>query len=111
MYKTVNAKQAAELLSSTDMDVVDVREIHEWLEGHLTGSRLVPLATFRRDPKAQLGPRPVLFVCAAGMRSETAARAAASVTQQPVYNLSGGTRAWVKAGYTLQTEQAVTAAE
>jgi len=111
VYKTVNAKQAAELLASTDVDIVDVREVNEWLDGHLSGSRLVPLATFRRDPKAELGARPVLFVCAAGMRSETAARAAASVTKQPVYNLSGGTRAWVKAGYALQTESAITAAE
>jgi rhodanese-related sulfurtransferase len=49
-------------------------------------------------------------VCAAGVRSETAARLAAQLGFKEVYNLTGGTRAWLKAGLPLEREAAVTAA-
>jgi rhodanese-related sulfurtransferase len=96
-----------------DVEVIDVREPHEWMVGHIAGSNLVPLARFRMNPRSVLGDRPVLFVCAAGIRSEAAARLAASSGAKTVYNLAGGTRAWTRAGLLLELEPqpAVTAAE
>jgi rhodanese-related sulfurtransferase len=101
MIKALTPQQANELLSRGEVDVVDVREPHEWSGGHLPGARLVPLAQFRANPKAALERDGVVFVCAAGVRSETAARVAAGLGYAKVYNLSGGTRAWVKAGFAL----------
>jgi rhodanese-related sulfurtransferase len=49
----------------------------------------------------------VLFVCAAGMRSQTAARIAAGQGYTAVFSLSGGTRAWTKAGLHLEQELSV----
>jgi rhodanese-related sulfurtransferase len=40
-------------------------------------------------------------VCAAGVRSETAARLAASLGLTNLYNLVGGTRSWANAGLPL----------
>ncbi len=111
MHKTISPKQASELLANGELDVIDVRDPHEFQDGHLPGSRLIPLASFRRDPAAALSGRPVLFVCAAGIRSETASRLAATSSAQQVYNLAGGTRAWVRAGLVLEHEHTVSAAE
>ena len=111
MVKPLSPKQAAERIAQGGVDVIDVREPHEWVDGHVPGSRLVPLASFRQNPKATLVRDGVIFVCAAGMRSETAARVAAQSGLKEVYNLTGGTRGWVKAGLALEHEPAVTAAE
>jgi rhodanese-related sulfurtransferase len=101
MLQSVTAKQAYELLSQLDLDIVDVREISEWATGHLPGARLVPLAELRERTQASLPRDGVLFVCAAGARSETAARLALQNGLTKVYNLAGGTRGWQKAGLPL----------
>lgn len=111
VVQSVTPQQAFELISQGDVEVIDVREPHEWSTGHLGTARLVPLATFRKNPKAALSQEGVVFVCAAGVRSEAAARIAASLGFKKVYNLSGGTRAWAKAGLPLETERTVSAAE
>ena len=111
MVQTITPHQAIELLSKGDLTIIDVREPHEWLTGHIPGSQLVPLARFRANPPAEIRSGAVLFVCAAGVRSEAAARLAASQGSTRVYNLGGGTRGWLRAGFPLETEATVTAAE
>jgi rhodanese-related sulfurtransferase len=101
MLQSVTAKQAFELLSQLDLDIVDVRETGEWATGHLPGARLVPLSQLRDAAQASLPRDGVLFVCAAGVRSETAARLALQNGLTKVYNLAGGTRGWERAGLPL----------
>ncbi len=85
-------------LLTADVDIVDVREPAEWLTGHVPGARLVPLAQLRADPTGALPRDNVVFVCAKGKRSETAALVALQVGRLQVYSLSGGTDAWRAAG-------------
>lgn len=85
-------------LLTADVDIVDVREPAEWLTGHVPGARLVPLAQLRADPKGALPRDNVVFVCAKGKRSETAAMVALQLGRAQVYSLSGGTDAWRAAG-------------
>jgi len=101
MIRTLTPHQANELMAQGDVEVIDVREPHEWLGGHLPGARHVPLGQLRRGPKAALTRDGVIFVCAAGVRSQTAAQLAAAVGLSRVYNLSGGTRSWQNAGLPL----------
>jgi rhodanese-related sulfurtransferase len=90
-----------------NVDVVDVRERVEWNGGHIPGARHVPLESLRADPTL-LKRDGIVFVCAAGVRSQTAARIAEGLGYGTLYNLSGGTRAWAKAG--LPLERAASAA-
>jgi rhodanese-related sulfurtransferase len=105
MVQSITPEKAHELLARDALDVIDVREPHEWSTGHLPGARLVPLATFRSNPRSALGNDGVMFVCAAGVRSETAARLALANGYRRVYNLSGGTRAWDRAGLPLVKDE------
>jgi rhodanese-related sulfurtransferase len=107
MIRSVSPLQAQELISRGEVDLVDVRDSQEWSDGHMAGARLVPLEQLRGSPKALLPRDSVLFVCAAGMRSQTAARVAAGLGLTKVYSLNGGTRAWVKAGLPLVHELSV----
>ena len=89
------------------VEVIDVRDPSEWSRGHVPGARLVTLATLRTDPSANLPKDGVLFVCAGGVRSETAARIAKEHGLTRVFSLIGGTQSWMKAGYELTSELSV----
>jgi rhodanese-related sulfurtransferase len=101
MINAISPEQAKDLISGGELDVVDVREVSEWSTGHLPGSRLVPLDRLRASPKTALPRDGVIFVCAAGVRSQTAARVAQANGLTHIYNLTGGTRGWVNAGLPL----------
>lgn len=90
--------QEARALVEAGVDLVDVREQNEWATGHLPGARLVPLAQLCADPKGKLPRDGVLFVCARGGRSRTAATVAAEAGLKDVASLEGGTEAWAAAG-------------
>jgi rhodanese-related sulfurtransferase/transcriptional regulator with XRE-family HTH domain len=94
MVKSITARDAQELIAKGGVDVVDVRESHEWATGHIPGARLVPLGQLRADPEgARLGAT-VLFVCERGGRSMRAAELADARGIAAVYSLDGGTLGW-----------------
>lgn len=101
MVTSLSPREAQALIASTEVDIVDVREPGEWSTGHLPGARLVPLAELRSNPKEALRRDGVIFVCAAGVRSQTAARLAEQLGFSVLYSLTGGTRSWVNAGLPL----------
>ncbi|MGA2451572.1 MAG: rhodanese-like domain-containing protein [Polyangiaceae bacterium] len=102
MIRSIGPAQARELITCGTLEVVDVRDSKEWTAGHVPGARLVPLESLRSAPKALLPRDGVIFVCAAGMRSQTAARVAEANGLSNVYNLTGGTRGWQNAGFPLE---------
>lgn len=106
MVETITARELADLMSQ-GVDVVDVRDTHEWAAGHVPGSRVVPLDTLRADPDAVLSRESaIVFVCAKGVRSLTAAKLAERFGYQRIYNLEGGTTAWARSGLGLTSEAA-----
>jgi rhodanese-related sulfurtransferase len=110
MIQNLTPVQAHELMIRGEVDVIDVREPHEWLGGHLPGSRNIPLGRFREGPNAALTRDGVIFVCAAGVRSHAAARLAEAAGLSRIYNMAGGTRSWLGAGLPFVTSDASTAA-
>jgi rhodanese-related sulfurtransferase len=65
----------------------------------------VTLDQLRADPEAALPRRDgVIFVCAKGVRSMTAAKLAQRLGYTSLYSLDGGTNAWAKAGRELAVE-------
>jgi sulfur dioxygenase len=90
---STNAADLAERLAKGSVYVLDVRQPSEWRQGHIRGSRNVPLmhvknqlATFSRD-------KTIVTVCASGHRSAAAARTLQRSGHQ-VENLEGGMHAW-----------------
>jgi rhodanese-related sulfurtransferase/transcriptional regulator with XRE-family HTH domain len=106
MIRTIGPREAKELIDGGNLDVVDVREPHEWATGHVPGARLVPLRRLQEDPEdAALGPR-VLFVCERGGRSHRAAELAQARGAEEVLSLDGGTLAWREAGLSVEVPAA-----
>lgn len=74
--------------------VLDVREPHEYAEGHVEGSVLVPLATVAARAGEFPKDRPVYVFCRSGNRSLVAARTLAEAGFSDVRNVEGGILAW-----------------
>ena len=101
MIQSITPQQAQELIARGELDIVDVRDRSEWSRGHLPGARLLPLDRMRATLKTALPRDGILFVCAMGVRSQTAAKLAEGLGLQTLYNLEGGTHAWSDAGLEL----------
>jgi rhodanese-related sulfurtransferase len=96
----VDVGEAREMLKDEGVVVIDVREPHEYQAGHVPAATLIPVNSVfaRRDELPK--DKKILFVCKMGSRSALAAEmaAAAGLPAEQLYNLEGGTDAWVKAG-------------
>lgn len=107
MVATVSPKQLADLLSNPNAYLVDVRDHDEWASGHIDGARSVPLDQLRADPEHELPQQAALiFICAKGSRSLTAAKLAERLGYETIYNVEGGTAAWARAGFPLVAARA-----
>jgi rhodanese-related sulfurtransferase len=101
MVETISPREAANILATGDVDVIDVRDLEEYSAGHIPGARAIPLEKLRAEPDRSLVRDVILFVCARGARSLTAAKLAERLGFSKVFNLEGGTAGWAKAGLPL----------
>ena len=98
-FKRISAAEAKQMIDQ-GVTVVDVRTPAEWSGGHIPQAEHVPLDSILARPRDVLkGDDPLIFVCQVGQRSALAAEMAAAVGFKTLYNLEGGTDAWVRAGY------------
>jgi rhodanese-related sulfurtransferase len=102
-FTRISVAEAKEKLDKGEAVMVDVREPHEYAEVHASGVRLIPVNTVIGEVKQIrdfAGDREVLFICKSGQRSALAAEfaTAAGLDDLPLYNVEGGTTAWVEAG-------------
>lgn len=100
-FTRVDVSRGKELIDS-GVPIIDVREPHEYAEGHIPNATLVPLNTFLANPLRYVEKGPALFVCAAGVRSALACEMAAAVGLTDLYNLEGGTTAWIQHGLPVE---------
>ncbi len=101
-FTRVDVATARKLIDDGEVQVIDVREPNEYAEGHIPGVTLVPLNTLIARPQQFITRDNVLFVCAAGQRSALACEMAAAVGFDHLFNLEGGTTAWIKAGLPIE---------
>jgi hydroxyacylglutathione hydrolase len=102
----ITVEQLNDLIASkTDFQVLDVRRPAEYTNGHVPGAIAEPLSNLQeRVPVLELEPSKLTAViCAGGYRSS----AATSILQQHGFenllNVTGGTSAWIDAGYPVET--------
>ena len=102
----VSVDELKEKLASTaDLQVVDVRRPGEFGNGHVPRALNAPLATLDRIA-GQLPfekDKPTAVICAGGYRSSAAASMLEKLGYTNLLNVSGGTGAWVNAGYPVET--------
>ncbi len=102
-FYRLTVAEAKELLDE-DAHVIDVRNPDEYANGHVPGAPLIPVNSVfaRREELPKEGK--LIFICSVGQRSALACEMAAAggIPAERLYNVEGGTDAWVKAGEPLE---------
>ncbi|MFZ5455293.1 MAG: rhodanese-like domain-containing protein [Pseudomonadota bacterium] len=95
--------QATQLINREDAQVIDVREQPEWAKGRIAGSRHIPVGQLdqRIGDLEKFKERPLIVVCASGMRSASACSTLRKAGFDKVFALDGGIGAWEQAGLPL----------
>ena len=86
-----------------DVQILDVREPHEWEAGHVEGSVHLPLNRVLAGEEDLDPGRPVAVVCSVGSRSEVGALMLRA-RGFDAYNVDGGLIAWEQEGLPLVSE-------
>jgi rhodanese-related sulfurtransferase len=82
--------------------VLDVRQPDEYVEGHVPGAVLIPLNELPARQNELPTDRPLLVICGSGPRSARAVEALRAAGYDAT-NVVGGTRAWMEAGFPVDT--------
>jgi glyoxylase-like metal-dependent hydrolase (beta-lactamase superfamily II)/rhodanese-related sulfurtransferase len=98
------------LESKPELQLIDVRRPAEYAGGHAPRAITAPLAKFRESfPALNLNPDvPSAIICAGGYRSSAATSIAQQLGFTNLLNVTGGTAAWIKAGYEVEMPSNVT---
>ena len=88
--RDVSASEAAEMVESGRVLVLDVRFEHEYRHHRIPGSKLVPLPALSNQYQEMDPEKPWLVVCEHGMRSFQACSFLNSLGFKELYNMVGG---------------------
>lgn len=95
-YATLGPVGAVDLMNTTDVTVIDVREPAEYIGSHIENSINIPSTKFdqRIDELENYRNGPVLVSCENGTRSPKVCSKLIKEGFQNVYLLKGGIQAW-----------------
>ncbi len=95
--------------TSPDLQIIDVRRPAEYQSGHAPKAITAPLGKLRETiPSLALDPlRATAVICAGGYRSSAATSILQDLGFADLLNVTGGTTAWIKAGYEVEGPAAV----
>lgn len=96
-------QQVAELISDGDVQLIDVRERHEFEAGRIAGGRLIEMHQLRLQVTTIDPARPVVFYCRSGARSAIAAEAFRQAGFE-AFNMVGGMLEWHASGLPLEPD-------
>ena len=87
------------------MQILDVRRPGEYESGHVPHAVTEPLATLERNVSDLVldKEKPIAVICAGGYRSSAATSLLQKHGFKKLLNVTGGTSAWINAGYPVET--------
>ena len=105
-YENYDVKEFAELITDSNVVILDVRKADEFAEGHIKGAVLIDQfqSDFVEQAKAKLPKdRIIAIYCRSGRRSANAAGKLSDIGYKCV-NLKGGIIAWKEANMPVTKE-------
>lgn len=94
----VTVEQAHKAVSDPNIQFVDVRTVEEFASGHAVGTKNLPVESITETLGSLDKNRPVYLICRSGRRSANAAKILSEAGFTEVYDVKGGTLAWMEAG-------------
>jgi rhodanese-related sulfurtransferase len=108
MAEQLTPERVAEMMDQGVAQVIDVREDHEHVAGHVAGDRHIVLPELSSQAGSLDRNSPVVVYCRTGNRSEVAADALVA-SGYDAYSLEGGFVAWLEKGLPAEPDGAVAA--
>lgn len=103
----VSVEQAKDATNDGKVQFVDVRRPGEHASGHARNAMNLPLDILAKEVGRLDPARPTYVLCQGGYRSSLATSILENAGFREIYNITGGTKAWMEAG--LETEVSATA--
>lgn len=102
-FKRISIDEAKKKIDGGGIELVDVRQPHEWEKCHIKGAKLIPVDSVFDRMKEIDGNKEVIFYCAAGVRSALACEMAAAMGLTRIFNVEGGMESWKAKNYPFLT--------
>lgn len=80
--------------NSSQLEVIDVREPHEYKSGHISRAKNIPLSKIAEKAKNIPRDKEIALVCRSGNRSMIAAKRLKKLGYEKLTNVRGGMTAW-----------------
>ena len=93
-YHDITPGEAAPLVANGEVNVVDVRNLSEWQDGHIDGAEHIMLGTLLDRIDEVPTDRPLLVHCASGVRSAIGVSLLQAKGIKDVRNVMGGYNRW-----------------
>jgi adenylyltransferase/sulfurtransferase len=93
-FETTPRELSARLKAGAQVELIDVREPHEWEIARIEGARLIPLGSFTESLSTLDSAREIVVFCKVGARSARAVRQLRAAGFKRVKNLAGGIARW-----------------
>ena len=104
-FTSLSPLLAVTKMNSADPVIVDVRDPHEFVKGHIEDAINIPLGKFSE----QLGSlekykkQTLIVVCKTGTRSTPACKTLTKANFEQVFNITGGMQAWEDSKFPIKT--------
>jgi hydroxyacylglutathione hydrolase len=96
----------ARVANDPDLQILDVRDPHEWNEGHIPGSTLTTWHDITELPGGLHPDKPIAVICTSGQRAATAASLIRRCGAWSVLHvIDGGVPKWGRLGHPLVTNR------
>lgn len=108
----VSVEAAASFIAgASTAQLIDVRRSAEYAAGHAKGAVNIPLDTLSRELDRVDPSRPTFVICQSGYRSSLASGILENAGVAEINNITGGTKAWIDAGFETESAAAATACD
>ncbi len=101
-FRSIPIEAYREHFQPGDHTLVDVREVEEWVTGRIPGAIHIPLNSLPENLDQIPTDKPVVMVCASGIRSLYGSNYLLQMGYPEVYNLEDGTKGWMKKGLPVE---------
>jgi len=104
--KTRIREITADECRNLDGYLFDIREDHEWADGHAAGATHLSRGILERDIETVVTDRStrIVLYCGGGYRSALSAESLGKMGYTNVWSLAGGWRAWQQAGLPVEKD-------
>lgn len=100
--KQVSVEQAKNAVETKDVQFVDVRTVEEYTGEHAPKTVNLPLDSLENELLKLDKTKPVYIICQTGRRSQKGAEILQKAGFTDIYNVEGGTSAWVDADLPIE---------